>query len=319
MPSSPAASSVAPGPATHAHPAASKRPCNQTPHVHAARCVGGPAAALWPASHAGRWDTLEGPCCLTCRRRSVKHRLRERKAVPQRQAVPIVAPSTRAPQASATALLLGKLEPLYPPCCPLSRLPTPPPRAPTPASEALLRGRASPPLVDPRDSSQTSPGPSTCRHPTEAVRRVTPARPRATKPSRGIDQLPRSWPLRLRAASSPSRASSQSATEPDAPHTIFTWLVLTPRKAAIVNGPTNFGKNLGCSPRNDRCSDDNNTSSPSQYVCPRLAWVFRSLGQTLVEGQPWVPVGSTVGPRFLAGIRGSPQKIRQRWVPVALW
>ena len=27
---------------------------------------------------------------------------------------------------------------------------------------------------------------------------------------------------------------------------------------------------------------------------------------TAVEGQPWVPVGSTVGPRFLAGIRGSP-------------
>ena len=38
-----------------------------------------------------------------------------------------------------------------------------------------------------------------------------------------------------------------------------------------------------------------------------------------VEGQPWVPVGSTVGPLFLAGIRGSPQKIRQLWVPVALW
>jgi hypothetical protein len=38
-----------------------------------------------------------------------------------------------------------------------------------------------------------------------------------------------------------------------------------------------------------------------------------------VEGQPWVPVGSTVGPRFLAGIRGSPQKIRQWWVQVALW
>jgi hypothetical protein len=38
-----------------------------------------------------------------------------------------------------------------------------------------------------------------------------------------------------------------------------------------------------------------------------------------VEGQPWVPVGSTVGPRFLAGNRGSPQKIRLRWVPVALW
>jgi hypothetical protein len=38
-----------------------------------------------------------------------------------------------------------------------------------------------------------------------------------------------------------------------------------------------------------------------------------------VEGQPWVPIGSLVGPRFWAGTRGSPQKIRQRWVPVALW
>ena len=45
----------------------------------------------------------------------------------------------------------------------------------------------------------------------------------------------------------------------------------------------------------------------------------RREGGRRVEGQPWVPVGSTVGPRFLAGIRGSPQKIRQRWVPVALW
>ncbi len=33
---------------------------------------------------------------------------------------------------------------------------------------------------------------------------------------------------------------------------------------------------------------------------------------TTVEGQPWVPVGSLVGPRFLAGIRGFPQKIRLR-------
>jgi hypothetical protein len=38
-----------------------------------------------------------------------------------------------------------------------------------------------------------------------------------------------------------------------------------------------------------------------------------------VQGHPWVPVGSLVGPRFLAGIRGSPQKIRLLWVPVALW
>ena len=74
-----------------------------------------------PASHAGRGDTLETPCCLTCCRRRAKHRLCEQEAVPQRQAVPIVASSTRAPPPSATALLLEKLEPLYPPCCPLSR------------------------------------------------------------------------------------------------------------------------------------------------------------------------------------------------------
>ena len=157
MTASPAAASAAAGPTPHAHPAASKRPCNQTPHMHAARCVGGPAAALWPASHAGRWDTLEGPCCLTCRRRSVKHRLRERKAVPQRQAVPIVAPSTRAPQASATALLLGKLEPLYPPFS----FPTAPPASP--GSDPGVRGppqRPSvPALVDPRDSSRDLPRP----------------------------------------------------------------------------------------------------------------------------------------------------------------
>jgi len=34
-----------------------------------------------------------------------------------------------------------------------------------------------------------------------------------------------------------------------------------------------------------------------------------------VEGQPWVPDGSTVGPRFLGGNRGSPHKNRQPWVP----
>ncbi len=45
----------------------------------------------------------------------------------------------------------------------------------------------------------------------------------------------------------------------------------------------------------------------------------RSFHRTVeVEGQPWVPVGSLVGPRFWAGIRGSPQKIRLLWVPVAL-
>jgi hypothetical protein len=43
-------------------------------------------------------------------------------------------------------------------------------------------------------------------------------RPRAPKPSRWNDQRPRSWPLRLGAASRPRRARSQSAAEPDAPH-----------------------------------------------------------------------------------------------------
>ena len=35
----------------------------------------------------------------------------------------------------------------------------------------------------------------------------------------------------------------------------------------------------------------------------------------MVEGQPWVPDGSTVGPRFLGGNRGFPHKNRQPWVP----
>jgi hypothetical protein len=202
MPASPAAASAAPGPAAHAHPAASKRPRNQTPHVHAARCVGVPAAARPSASHAGRGDTLEAPCCRTRRRRRAKHRLREREAVPQRQAVPIVAPSTRA-----------RLRPCSWGSCP-------PPRAPTPASAARRRGRASPPGQTPAPPPGTAPGPSTRRHSTEAGRRVTPARPHAEKPSRRNCQRPRGWPLRLRAASSPRRARSQSAAEPDAPHTI---------------------------------------------------------------------------------------------------
>jgi hypothetical protein len=39
---------------------------------------------------------------------------------------------------------------------------------------------------------------------------------------------------------------------------------IDPSSAAIVNGPANFGKNLGCSPRSDKCSVDNSTSSPSR-------------------------------------------------------
>jgi len=44
--------------------------------------------------------------------------------------------------------------------------------------------------------------------------------------------------------------------------------VLTPRNAAILKGPTNFGKNLGCSPRNDRCSDDNTPPRPHDRRAP---------------------------------------------------
>jgi hypothetical protein len=45
------------GPASHAHPVASKRPRNQTPHAYAAFCVGVPAVAQCPPpSHAGRGE-----------------------------------------------------------------------------------------------------------------------------------------------------------------------------------------------------------------------------------------------------------------------
>ena len=39
---------------------------------------------------------------------------------------------------------------------------------------------------------------------------------------------------------------------------------IDPSSAAIVNGPANFGKNLGCSQHSDKCSVDNSTSSPSR-------------------------------------------------------
>jgi hypothetical protein len=52
-----AAVSVAAGPASHAHPVASKRPRNQTAHAYAVCCVGVPAVAQCsPPSHAGRGE-----------------------------------------------------------------------------------------------------------------------------------------------------------------------------------------------------------------------------------------------------------------------
>ena len=95
------------------------------------------------------------------------------------------------------------------------------PRAPTPATVARRRGRACPPGQTPASPPGTAPVPLTRRHSTEAGLQATPARPRAPKPSQWNDQLSRSWPLRLGAASSPRRARSQSDAESDAPHTIL--------------------------------------------------------------------------------------------------
>ena len=120
---------------------------------------------------------------------------------------------TRAPGpwSWATAQPLGKLELLYQPCCPPFRRP--------PGADPGARGRPSVPArADPAPPPGTAPGPPTRRHSTEAGLQATPARPRAPKPSRWNDQRPRSWPLRLGAASSPRRARSQSPAEPDAPH-----------------------------------------------------------------------------------------------------
>jgi hypothetical protein len=72
-----AAVSVAAGPASHAHPVASKRPRNQTAHAYAVCCGACPqsrSARLHRMRVAG--NTLEASCCRTRRRRCAKHRLR---------------------------------------------------------------------------------------------------------------------------------------------------------------------------------------------------------------------------------------------------
>jgi hypothetical protein len=103
------------------------------------------------------------------------------------------------------------LEPLYPPCCPpFRRRPVADPGASGPLPRPSVPARA-----DPRAPSR---GPPPAHRPA-AIRRATPAQPCAPKPSRWNDQRPRSLQLRLGAASSPRRARSQSAAEPDAPHT----------------------------------------------------------------------------------------------------
>ena len=80
--------------------------------------------------------------------------------------------------------VLGEVGTLVPSL--LSSFPTDPPtpRAPTPASAARLRGRASPPGQTPEPPPGTAPGPSTRRHSTEGGRQVTPVRPCPAKPSR---------------------------------------------------------------------------------------------------------------------------------------
>jgi hypothetical protein len=53
------------------------------------------------------------------------------------------------------------------------------------------------------------------------------------------------------------------------------------------------------------------TNKGKDTACARVTceMSYHATMTAKVEGQPWVPVGSTVGPRFLAGIRGSPQKM----------
>ena len=143
------------------------------------------------------------------RRRSPPRNRRRHR--PARRLLPV-------PAARPRPLVLGYVRPWgsWNPCTrPAARL-SDGPRAPTPAPAARRRGRACPPGQTPAPPPGTAPGPPTRRHSTEAGRRATPARPCASKPSRWNDQRSRSWPLRLGAASSPRRARSQSAAEPDA-------------------------------------------------------------------------------------------------------
>ena len=129
MPASPAAASAAPGPAPRAHPSRVHsgnhvcsiwQPCARDSGNKIAVSAHGMREVQTLAFAVRRWrigvtgatscsehfaqNPLEAPCCRTRRRRRARNRLREREAVPRRQAVSIVAPSTRAPPASATAL-----------------------------------------------------------------------------------------------------------------------------------------------------------------------------------------------------------------------
>ena len=99
----------------------------------------------------------------------------------------------------------------------LSAFPTAPgrrPRSPRPAAtaERARPGRPQRRLLGPTQVHL----PANIRQ-----RQATPERPRAPKQSRSNYQRPRSWPLRLGAASSLRRARSQGAAKPDDPHTIF--------------------------------------------------------------------------------------------------
>ncbi len=75
----------------------------QTPAFAGRRWRMGVTGATSCTEHFAQ-NPLEAPCSRTSRRRRAKNRLREREAVPRRQAVSIIAPSTRAPPVSATAL-----------------------------------------------------------------------------------------------------------------------------------------------------------------------------------------------------------------------
>ncbi len=180
IPASPAVVPAAAGPSPHAHPATSKCPRNRKPHAHAACCT------LHRVRVAGiLWKSLAVGRAVASAQSTDAGRRRSTGAM---DATPCAEHFAQNRSAQEDA----------------PRLSTAPPYL-----EAEPRRRTVARLL----TSVVM-----CRRPSRP--HPTPALLCAPKQSRWNDQRPRSWPLRLGAASSHRRARSQSAAEPDAPHTI---------------------------------------------------------------------------------------------------
>ena len=74
-----------------------------------------------------------------------------------------------------------------------------------------------------------------------------------------------------------------------------------PTQWVTVN--TDMGTRVGCE-YETTTQNTKDIDAFTVHITPRAMLKRWDTGP--VEGQPWVPIGSTVGPRFLAGIRGSP-------------